>query len=70
MDDKLLLSHSFPMQYDIELREGNKRKSAKTFLVDMSFIIMRIKIIFISCHIASRFTSFRVSKQGLEAPIK
>ena len=58
--------------YDIELRESNKRKKKKTqtFPVDMSFITMRIKIIFISCHIASRLTSFRVSKQGLKAAMK
>ena len=70
----LLLFHSFSLQvlrertYDIGLRESNKRKKKKeteTFPVDMSFITMRIKIIFISCHIASRLTSFRVSKQGL-----
>ena len=56
--------------YDIELRESNKRKKEKTFPVDMSFITMRIKIIFISCHIASHLTSFCVSKQGLKAAMK
>ena len=73
----LLLFHSFSLQvlrersYDIELRESNKRKKkTETFPVDMSFITMRIKIIFISCHIASRLTSFRVSKQGLKAAMK
>ena len=72
----LLLFYSFSLQvlrertYDIELRESNKRKKAKTFPVDMSFITMRIKIIFISCHIASRLTSFHVSKQGLKAAMK
>ena len=76
MPEGLLLFHSFSMQvlrertYDIELRKSNKRKKAKTFPVDMSLITMRIKIIFMSCHIASRLTPFRVSKQGLEAPMK
>ena len=72
----LLLFHSFSLQvlrersYDIELRESNKRKKTETFPVDMSLITMRIKIIFISCHIASRLTSLRVSKQGLKAAMK